>query len=45
MGYLKVRLGSEEREYTWRFSVAQESGLRPLRLGPEEVKEEVRLIR
>ena len=33
--YLKVRLGNEVKEYTWRFSVAQESGLRPLRLGPE----------
>ncbi len=32
--YLKVRLGSEVREYTWRFSVAGESDLLPLRLFP-----------
>jgi hypothetical protein len=32
--YLKVRLGSEVREFTWRFSVAGESDLRPLRVAP-----------
>jgi len=32
--YLKVRLGSEVREFTWRFSVAGQSDLRPLRVAP-----------
>jgi hypothetical protein len=32
--YLKVRLGSEVREFTWSFSVAGESDLRPLRVEP-----------
>jgi hypothetical protein len=32
--YLKVRLGSEVREFTWRFSVAGEGDLRPLRVAP-----------
>jgi len=32
--YLKVRLGSEVREFTWRFSVAGEGDLRPLRVEP-----------
>jgi hypothetical protein len=32
--YLKVRLGSEVREFTWRFSVAGQSDLRPLRVEP-----------
>jgi hypothetical protein len=32
--YLKVRLGSEVREFTWRFSVAGEGDLRPLRAAP-----------
>jgi hypothetical protein len=32
--YLKVRLGSEVREFTWRFSVARESDLRPFRVAP-----------
>jgi hypothetical protein len=32
--YLKVRLGSEVREFTWSFSVAGESELRPLRVEP-----------
>jgi len=32
--YLKVRLGSEVREFTWRFSVAAQSDLRPLRVAP-----------
>lgn len=32
--YLKVRLGSEVREFTWRFSVAAQSDLRPLRVEP-----------
>jgi hypothetical protein len=32
--YLKVRLGGEVREFTWRFSVAAESDLRPLRVAP-----------
>jgi len=32
--YLKVRLGSEVREFTWGFSVAGESDLRPLRVEP-----------
>jgi len=32
--HLRVRLGSEEREFTWRFSVAEEAELRPLRLEP-----------
>ena len=27
--YLKVRLGSEVREFTWRFRVAGQSDLRP----------------
>jgi hypothetical protein len=32
--YLKVRLGSEVREFTWRFSVAAQGDLRPLRVAP-----------
>jgi hypothetical protein len=32
--YLKVRLGSEVREFTWRFSVAGQGDLRPLRVAP-----------
>jgi len=32
--YLKVCLGSEVREFTWRFSVAGQSDLRPLRVAP-----------
>ena len=32
--HLRVRLGGEEREFTWRFSVAEEAELRPLRLEP-----------
>ncbi len=32
--YLKVRLGSEVREFTWRFSVAAQGDLRPLRAEP-----------
>jgi hypothetical protein len=32
--YLKVRLGSEVREFTWRFSVAGQGDLRPLRVEP-----------
>jgi hypothetical protein len=32
--YLKVRLGGEVREFTWRFSVAGEGDLRPLRVVP-----------
>jgi hypothetical protein len=39
--YLKVRLGSEVREFTWRFSVAGQSDLRPLRVEPSfELQEE-----
>ncbi len=39
--YLKVRLGSEVREFTWRFSVAAEGDLRPLRVEPafQEIQE------
>ncbi len=40
--YLKVQLGSEVREYTWRFTVARESDLRPLRLLPADGLVEVR---
>jgi hypothetical protein len=32
--YLRVRLGGEVREFTWRFSVAGEGDLRPLRVAP-----------
>jgi len=32
--HLKVRLGSEVREFTWRFSVAGQSDLRPLQIAP-----------
>ena len=32
--YLKVRLGSEVREFTWSFSVAGQGDLRPLRVEP-----------
>ena len=32
--YLKVRLGGEVREFTWRFSVAGQGDLRPLRVAP-----------
>jgi hypothetical protein len=32
--YLKVRLGGEVREFTWRFFVAGEGDLRPLRVAP-----------
>ena len=32
--YLKVRLGGEVREFTWSFSVAGQSDLRPLRVAP-----------
>ena len=32
--YLKVRLGGEVREFTWRFSVAPQGDLRPLRVEP-----------
>jgi hypothetical protein len=32
--YLKVRLGGEMREFTWRFSVAAQNDLRPLRVEP-----------
>jgi len=39
--YLKVRLGSEVREFTWRFSVAGQGDLRPLRVEPSfELQEE-----
>jgi hypothetical protein len=39
--YLKVRLGSEVREFTWRFSVAGSGDLRPLRVEPSfELQEE-----
>ncbi|WP_028494634.1 hypothetical protein [Thermus antranikianii] len=40
--YLKVRLGSEVREFTWRFRVAPEDALRPLRLTPAYELQEVR---
>jgi len=40
--YLKVRLGSEVREFTWRFSVAAQSDLRPLRVEPAHEFWEVR---
>ncbi len=32
--YLRVGLGSEVREFTWRFSVAAQGDLRPLRVEP-----------
>lgn len=38
--YLKVKVGSEPREYNWSFSVAPEGELRPLRL---EKVEEIRI--
>jgi len=40
--YLRVRLGSEVREFTWRFRVAAQSDLRPLRVEPAHELWEVR---
>ncbi|BDA38597.1 MULTISPECIES: CAP domain-containing protein [Thermus] len=40
--YLKVRLGSEVREFTWRFRVASQGNLRPLRVEPAHEFWEVR---
>ncbi|SDF48771.1 hypothetical protein SAMN04488243_1662 [Thermus arciformis] len=40
--YLKVRLGAEVREFTWRFRVATQGDLRPLRVEPAPEFQEVR---
>ncbi len=40
--YLKVRLGGEVREFTWRFSVAPQADLRPFRVEPSLELQEVR---